>query len=200
MAVDIDVRLTGARELLRGLQRFPGAVAERATAQALNRTINNMRSVAMVEGARYLGVPQRAIERRFQFNLRNKHGAVGIVGARARVRMEAIAVAKGRPFNLIRWNAHRAPGGVVADAWGSVRLYRGLGITRNPAAFVFVPNKGAKGKKRIGRGAYGPGLTTALQQERIARAIEREGFERFPLHLRSAANFWLAREGWRVRV
>lgn len=200
MGVELDVRVTGARELLRALDRFDRTVSQRATAQALNRTINNMRAVAIDRGARFLGVPKKDIERRFRFDIKNKHGAIGIVGARARVRMEAVAIARGRPFNLIRWNAQRVPGGVIADAWGETKFYHGLSITRAPAAFVFAPVKGAKGKGRIPtQGAYGPGLTHALEDEQIAKAIEREGAKRFEAHLRSAANYYLERDGWSVR-
>lgn len=200
MAIDIDIRIGGSRELFRALNRFDRDVAQRATAQALNRTINNMRATAITLGAQYLGVAKSEIVKRFRFDINTKHGAIGIVGARARVRMEARAVASGRPFNLIRWDAHAVPGGVVANAWGESKLYRGLGITRNPANFVFVVNRGRREKKRIGRGAFGPGLTHALQRTGIQRAIEREGEEKFAQHFASAANYHLSRNGWRARV
>jgi len=200
VTITLNIRETGARDLINALNRFDRAVAQRATAQALNRTINNMRATAIKEGSRWLGVKQSAIERRYSFDIRSKHGAIGIKGARARVRMEAVATARGRPFNLIRWGAVRVPGGVVANAWNNAKLYPGLGITRAPASFVFKVRDAKQGKKRIGRGAYGPGLTSAMTNTTVARSIERTGNEKFLQHFVSAANYHLERDGWGGRV
>ncbi len=200
MAVSLDIRTTGVRKLARALARFDKAVSQKATQQALNRTINNMRATAIIEGARWMGIRRRLVEKRFQFNIQSKHGAVGIIGAKARIRMEARGVAIGRPFNLIRWGATRAGDGVRANAWGSERTYRGLSIAASPSRFVFVVNKKAKRKGRIGRGAYGPGLTSAIADKFVAEQIERVGEDKFEQHFIAAAKFRLSRAGWRAVI
>lgn len=159
-----------------------------------------MRTAAIVLGSRFLGVKRSDIAKRFSFDIKTKHGGIGVVGAKPRVRMEARAVARGRPFNLVRWNAQPVAGGVRADAWGETKIYKGLGITRAPARFVFVVSKEGRAKKRIGRGAYGPGLTHALEEVDIQNEIARVGSERFDHHFVSAANYHLQRAGWRSRV
>jgi hypothetical protein len=201
MAINVDIRLTGVRRLMRDLNSFDTKVAQEATTQALNRTINNMRKTAIEEAAKWMGIKKKLIEKRTAFNVQTKLGAIGIKGAKRNIRMEARGFALGRPFNLIRFGAVPAPGGVTANAWGTSKLYKGLGIARNPASFVFVVETRAKGKKRIRRGAYGPGLMQAMEVPRIAQAIETTGQVQFEKHFISAANFRLARNGWkRARV
>ena len=184
--LSIDVR-----NLVRGLERFDAQVAQRATQQALNRTINNMRATGIEQGSAYLGVPARAITKRTSFNVATQHGRVGVRGA-TRFRLVAEAFAKGRPFNLRRWLISADNTGVIANAWGEQKHYPNL-IIGNQTRTVFVLNQSEKGAKRIKRGAWGPGFTHALERPRIAQAIEDTGNERFPGHFASAANFFLTR-------
>lgn len=199
MTVRIDIRLLGERELARELARFSPQVAQVATVHALNRTVNNMRSKAIKLSAKWLGVPGKLIKKRFNFNTKLAHGAIGIVNAK-RQRLEAKGVALGRPFNLIRWGAQRTPQGVTAHAWGKTKHYEGLSIASNPAPFVFVISKSGKGPKRIKRGAYGPGLTDAMTDPTVAAAVKKEGEDKFTGHFVSRANRALERAGWRPRL
>ena len=196
MAVDIDIRLL-ARKQIKALESFDKKVAERAGAQALNRTINNMQKVAIEEGARFLGVSKNTLEKRFSFNLKENHGAIGIIGARPRVRMEAKGIAKGRPFNIVRWDAQQTSAGVVANAWGSTKLYKDTLIVRAPGRFVAKLNRSNKGKKRVARkGVFGPGLTHAIENQVVRFQIQREGERKFPQHYASAANRFMQLAGY----
>lgn len=201
MAIGLDVRLIGDRALLRSLIRFDREVAQRATRDAINRTINNMRTVAIIEASRWLGVKRKDIVKRFNFTITAKHGAIGIIGAKRNKRMVATAIGRGRPFNLIRWETSEGPNGVTSSAWGAAKHYPNTVITRAPARFVAFIDKTKKGAKRLkSKGAFGPGLTHALLEDRIARAIEKEGEAKFPAHFASRANEALRRAGWGSRV
>ena len=198
MAVDIDIRTTGVRKLMRSLEAFDKRIAQTATQRALNRTINDMRETAIREGALWMGIKKSLVAKRFGFDVKRRHGAMGIKGARRGIAMEASTIAKGRPFNLIRWNATQMPTGVSSDAWGERKIYKDTKIIKGK--FVARLSKhlvDREGRRRLmNRSAFGPGLTHALQEPKIVDNVQTTGVFRFEHHFVQRANELMRRAGF----
>ena len=203
MAVDVNIRIRGMRELQAKLKRFDKDVSQRATANALNRTINKVRTLSIGLAATEMGVRKALFTRGLRYNWRgsNKVGAFKTRRARAGVRMFADMTATGSPHNLIRFGAVQAKSGVMHNAWGKLQFNPSLAVVEaNGARFVVVIQTGNKGKGRLGRKAYGPGLAQTLDVPRNAATVQGFADKWFPIFFVDGANKQLARAGYRARL
>jgi len=198
MAIALNIRATGARDLLKSLNRFDSRIAQRATQQALNRTINNMAKAGKEEGAKFLGVAKSKISKGARVDQNSKHGAIAIQGARRGKAMRALMFVRGKPFNLIRWTTTPTKGGVISNAWGSAKRYPDTAIIGGKFVAVLTKHKDKRGRAALrNKSAWGPGMTHAMEDPKIVAAILDEGDRKFVKHFASAAAFLLEREGYK---
>ena len=200
MAVLIDVKPLGFKALEKQLNRIDKRLFEPAMANALNSTINKLRTESIVLSAKAMGVKRSQFVRGTRYNWKggNKVGAFFTIRARARRRMQADMVAVGKPHNLIRFNAVATKQGVFHTAYGVKQFGKGLAIIGGKFVVAIDPQK--KGGARLGRSAYGPGLAQTLDKpehtEAIFKIADRELLPRFI----QRANRQLARRGWTSRI
>lgn len=200
MAVFLDVRVTGAREVAKALARFGRQVSQPAMANAINRTLNKTRTETIVEAGKRMGGKRSQFVRGTRYNWRggNKLGALYTVRARAFRRPAGELHLVGRPHNLIRFGAVSTGKGVLQHAYGQVQFNDKLAIINRK--FVVAVDPTHKRARRLGRSAYGPGLAETFTKP-AGEAFITASLGRWfvPLFIASA-NHQLARRGYRARI
>jgi hypothetical protein len=158
------------------------AAVKKAAARALTRTADQVRSAAVKEIARETGLKQKDVR-------------VALSRVRATVgKLLAAVVAVGRAVNLIRFTRQtreqaRRAGGVVANAWGRRRLYRG----------TFIGNQGRTVFRRVGESrlpitvVHGPSIPREMARENVAKQLARVIRTRWPINFEADMRFYLSR-------
>ena len=182
MSFRIDVK-ADVRRAQRQLGNDRGAVTK-AAARALTRTADQVRSAAVKELARETGLKQKDVR-------------VALKRIRAKPRnLISAVVATGRAVNLIRFTRQtreqaRRAGGVIANAWGKKRLYRGSFIG-NVGRTVFRRTSAA----RLPIAAlHGPSIPREMAREKIAKHLKAVVRTRWPINFAADLKFFLNRSG-----
>jgi hypothetical protein len=156
---------------------------KKAAARALTRTADQVRSAAVKEIARETGIKQKDVR-------------VALKRVRAKpTNLISAVIAIGRAVNLIRFTRQtrrqaRKAGGVVANAWGVRRLYRGAFIG-NAGRTVFTR---APGASRLPiRAKHGPSIPREMAREKVAKHLERVIRTRWPINFEADMRFYLSR-------
>jgi len=194
----------------------PKAMAS-AEVQALNRTRNNVQTLAVKLVAAEMGITTARLKkrgRRVDVSVQDsakKSGKFGAVtkGRNANRRTLSTSVRGfGRPFNVGRWGAEAVKGGASTSLGGRRRKGKGrvLGVVhsaygrRQFARGTWQLKNGAV-VKRQGRsfeGVYGPGVTQVMEYRHIRRKLEAEAVKRWDQHFKAAVEFAFTSKGQRV--
>lgn len=211
----IDIRLEfppGAQiKLLRLLDPKVMAIAE---AQALNRTRNNVRTLAIKLVAKEMGITTAKLKKRgrdVQVSLRDSAKKSGKFGTLANGRnatrrtLHTSIRGFGRPFNVGRWDAQEVRGGASTSLKGRKRKGTGRVLGTQHSAYgraqfaqrTWMLENGAV-VKRDGdsfSGVYGPGVTQVMEYRHIRRKLEQEAVAKWDQHFRSAVDFAFTARG-----
>ncbi len=204
--IDIKLEFPPGQQI-RLLRILDPKAMETAEAQALNRTRNNVQTLAIKLVAKEMGVTTAKLKKRgrdVQVNLRDSAKKSGKFGAltkgrnATRRRLHTSVRGFGRPFNVGRWDAQevRLPG--VAGGKG-----RALGVThraygrRQFAKKTWMLENGAvvKRKGRSFQGVFGPGVTQVMEYPHIRRKLERKAIDKWNQHFKSAVQFAFTSRG-----
>ena len=203
VALKIDANVAQA---VRALDRFDSQVSQPATANALNRTINKLRTESIKYSAKIMGVKRAQFDRKGSYTWRgtDKVGGFNVTRARARRKMNASMLAVGKPHNLIRFGAvnlgSRGRRGVFHHAWGQPQTNRDLiVVTGAGSPFVVAVDPKKKGSGRIGRKAYGPGLASILSEPKHSKWVDETASKWFATFWPISANHQLQRRGYKAR-
>jgi hypothetical protein len=160
--------------LTRDLTRFQRQVIPNATQMALNKVAASVRAEAVRELAKVTGLRQK--DTRAATTLRKAHKGKPF----------AEIVARGRPLNLIRFDARQLKKGVSARPWGKRWLFKPRVFIANQGRTVFIRERGA-GRLPI-RGMFGPSIARELLRDEVMAAINRKFAERWPIEFERALN------------
>ena len=215
----IDIKLEfppGAQ--IKFLRLLDPAVMAGAEAQALNRTRDNVRTLAIKLVAKEMGITTAKLKKRgrdVQVSLRDsakksgKFGAVALGKDATKRTLSTSVRGFGRPFNVSRWGGELVlPGASVSiSRTGKRRKRKGKG---RPLGTVhsaygrqqFAPNTWMLKNKAIMvrdgasfRGVYGPGVTQVMEYPNIRRILERLAVKKWDQHFKSAVEFAFTARG-----
>lgn len=174
--LDLDVT-ADVREVERMFRRMP-KVVDRASVRSLNRTNDQVGTIARRLIAKEMGLPVKAV-RAGMFKIRA-----------SRKKLSASTVAKGRPLNLIRFNARQTKRGVSANAWGKRKIYKGLFIA-NQGRTVFKRTS----KQRLPiRSRWGPSIPKTMLENAIVKAMAQTAATQWQKNFARDLQFYLNRE------
>lgn len=160
--------------------RFFRQQVTQAAARALNRTAQEVQSAAVKEIAAETGLKQKDVREALKRTRANAQALIATVEA------------TGRAVNLIRFtnqtrSAARKSGGVRANAWGTMRIYRGTFIG-NQGRTVFV--RVGKGRLPI-RAVHGPSIPREMAREKVSKQLILVIEGRWPINFESDLRFYL---------
>lgn len=148
-----------------------------AAARALNRTAQQASTAAVRTLAKETGLKQKDVREK-----------VARIRA-ARNKLEAVIIATGRAFNLIRFKAKQTKKGVKASAWGRRKLYKG----------TFIANKGRTVFKRVGKNrkdikpVHGPRIPREFVQQTNMKAMKDVASKRWPINFSADLKYYLSK-------
>ena len=195
------VSIKNTDRLLRKLEALALQVLPQATATALNRVANTVKSRASKDISVRTGLKVSSVRRR-----------VVITKRASKSDPRAVIEITGRPLNLVEFaSGKRTPrsprGGITARAWGRRRKYPGVFLARMPNGQVIAVKRSAPGKTRSklirkGRWAgksphiesvWGPGIVKEAVHPVLVAARDRAFRERFPIELKSQLAFRISK-------
>jgi len=211
--IDIKLEFPPGQQI-RLLRILDPKAMETAEAQALNRTRNNVQTLAIKLVAKEMGITTAKLKkrgRRVEVSLRDAAKKSGKFGAltkgrnATRRRLHTSVRGFGRPFNVGRWNAQEVRAGESTSLKGRKRKGQGRSIGVTHAAYgrrqfakqTWMLKNGAvvKAHGASFKGVYGPGVTQVMEYRHIRRKLEREAVMRWDQHFKSAVQFAFASRG-----
>jgi len=160
----------------RMLRHMPGVVTKAAT-RSLNRTNDQVATIARRLIAKEMGIPVKAVRAgMFKFKA-------------TRQRLGAATVARGRPLNLARFKARQTKRGVSASAWGKRKVYKG----------AFIANQGRTVFKRTSkqrlpiRPVWGPSIPKTMLKAAIIKAMQQHARNQWQKNFARDMQFYLDR-------
>jgi hypothetical protein len=180
MPISIDVKFDVQAALRRNKGRE--RAVRQAAVRALNRTAQQVQTASVKAIARETGLKQKDVRVAMR-RLRAKPS-----------NLVATVIATGKAVNLIRFTrqtrrAARRAGGVIANAWGRKRLYRGTFIG-NAGRTVFA--RTSKARLPI-EPKYGPSVPRELAREYVAKFVRQTIRTSWPINFQSDLKYYLGR-------
>ncbi len=173
--LDIDVSVN-FREVERMVRHLPGLV-EKAATRSLNRTNNQVATIAGRLIAKKMGISSKVVR-------------AGLFKIKASKRnLSAVTTASGRPLNLIRFKSRQTKRGVSASAWGKRKVYKG----------AFIGNQGRTVFKRTGqqrlpiKPVWGPSIPKTMVQDIIVNAMSDHAHNQWQKNFARDMQFYLDR-------
>lgn len=178
--IQVDVKFDVQRALANNRDRQ--RAVRQAAARALNRTAQQVQSAAIKAIAKETGLKQKDVR-----------PALRRVNAKASDLL-ALVIATGTALNLIRFTRQtraqaRRAGGVIANAWGRRKLYRGTFIG-NLGRTVFVRETAARLPIHA---VSGPSIPGEFARAAVAKQMQSVAHERWPINLDSDLRYYLER-------
>lgn len=165
---------------LRALSDQKAAVVK-ATTRALNRTADQVRTVAVKRIAGELGIKQKIVR-----------DGIRVIRAKSRT-LTAIVVATGRPLGLIHFRARQTAAGVVVTLGGKRKLYKGAFIGVMPGGHRGVFRRSTDKRLPI-RELWGLSIPGTMGQKHIYSALERTVSIRWPINFAADLKFYTNRK------
>lgn len=164
MAGNFGIKVkSNIKDVSRTLSRFQKRAIPKAIVSTLNQVAKETNTVAKKELTKAMGFSAKNFKADLTIRKANKNKLYSEVRA------------KNRAYNLSRFGAKQAKGGVKAKAWGVRKLYKGAFIPR-PGGAVFA----REGASRFPiRALTGPRLGKEFQSETVNGAMNRKVRERF---------------------
>lgn len=174
--LDFDVS-ADFREVERMYSHMPGVV-EKAAVRSLNRTNDQVATIARRMIAKDMGIPVKAVR-------------AGMFKIKAmRHKLVAGTVARGRPLNLIRFKARQTRRGVSATAWGKRKVYKGAFIA-NQGRTVF--KRTSKARTPI-KAMWGPSIPKTMLQDYVIKAMNQTANRQWRKNFARDLQFYLDRQ------
>lgn len=169
---------------------------QKAAAQALNRTAQQVRTAAVKEIAKQEGIKQADVRKyvtlRTRANRRSLRAAVNASGAAPNL----IEWVKSSDRNPMRFRKDK---GVTAKVMGSIKEYERTFIVKAKNGKMIVVKRSNTAKRvknkwqpNWSKGIYGPPPKREFAQAVIMQAMKRVAKERWPINWKQAINFALS--------
>lgn len=189
----LSMEVLGVDSLRRKMTTAEKSVFPRAAARALNNTARSVRTQTVKDVSAAMGFKQASVRRR-------------IVTTKRATPKDLIAVieAKGKPLNLINFEARELKrGGVSHKAWGRRQQNKALFIRKMPNGKFIVVKRHERADKKISKGpnkgapalqaVWGPGIAKEAAAEALARSRRVMVGTRLPMELTRELRFRVQR-------
>jgi hypothetical protein len=173
--IDVKAEVEAAQKNLDDLQKRQ---VRRAAARALNRTGQQVRTRAVRDTAKTMGLTGKRVREAITLFKANPNA------------LYAEVKAKGQPISLKEFKARQTRKGVTAKVMGERKLYRHRFIVQSLGGHVFE----REGKKRFPiRKLWGPSVPAVFLMDNINKALRDHAAERWRINFDRELNFYLNR-------
>ncbi len=195
----VDISLTSnIDEVLRGFTTLTDNLKSKATVQALNRTAENVVTVAVKDIAQLTGLKQATVRKALKIKRASANNINASVDASGRTDWNVVEWIPGAQVSTTQFRQSRTtrggrrvgpPSGVKSKAYGRSQVHPGSFIIhgRNSGKLI-VAHKDSRTPSGV-KGTYGPSIPRSFLSERIEAVMRGVVDERFPINLRAAATF-----------